>query len=277
MQNILITGATAGIGKAAAILLASKGHRVFGAGRDEGALEKLGAGHDNILPLKLDVTEDSSVKEALEYVSDVLEGATIDVLVNNAGIAKVGPVESVSMEDWELQYQTNVLGPLRVTKAVLPAMRERRRGRVVMVSSVAGRVTVPFFGPYNSSKHALESLSDALRMELRPHGVEVVLLEPGAVKTRFSSLEQEQFEAHAEASPPYASQIHTLKNFHRELHRNGADPVSVAGAVVAACEGNEPPPRRIVPLFPGAAFVAIKSLLPTRISDWVVRKLTKMP
>lgn len=277
MSNIVITGATAGIGRAAAILLANKGHRVFAAGRNEAALEEIEADHSNITGLQMDVTDAASVQAAADTVKESLGGMAPDVLVNNAGFALVGPLEAVSDEDWERQYQTNVLGLVRVTRAFVGGMREQRRGRIINVSSVAGRVTLPFFGPYNSTKHAVESISDSLRHELRPHGVDVVVIEPGAVKTRFGSLEQEQISHWIEHAPAYAGQLQTLKHFHHDLHAKGADPVSVAGKLVEACEVADPSPRQIVPLLPGAAFIAIKAWLPTRLTDWIVKQLTKLP
>ncbi|MEE4277289.1 MAG: SDR family oxidoreductase [Halieaceae bacterium] len=277
MANILITGATAGIGRAAAVLLHSKGHRVFAAGRNRDALDALERDNPGISALELDVTDGKSVNTAAEQIAEALGGQPLDVLVNNAGYALVGPLEEIPDEDWERQYQTNVLGLVRVTRAFLPGMRQRRRGRIVNVSSVAGRVTVPFFAPYNSTKHALESISDSLRHELRPHGIEVVVIEPGAVKTRFGSLERDQIDAFIEAGSPYSGQLETLRAFHEDLHAKGADPVTVAGAIVQACEDNNPNPRRVVPAFPGSAFIAIKAWLPTRLADWIVRRLTGLP
>ena len=136
---------------------------------------------------------------------------------------------------------------------------------------------MPFFAPYNSTKHALESISDSLRHELRPHGLQVVVIEPGAVKTRFGSLEQQQIDHWIEAAPDYAGQLRTLRRFHKELHGKGADPVQVAGRLVAACEGADPSPRQIVPLLPGAAFIVLKSLLPTRVGDWLLKRITGLP
>ncbi|WOJ94425.1 SDR family oxidoreductase [Congregibacter variabilis] len=277
MSSIVITGATAGIGRAAAILLASKKHRVFAAGRNQTALAELDAGYENITALQMDVTDSESVSQAAAKVFEALDGQAPDVLVNNAGYAVVGPLEALSDDDWEQQFRTNVLGLVRVTKAFLPSMRERRRGRIINVSSVAGKVTLPFFGPYNSTKHAVESISDSLRHELRPHGVEVVVIEPGAVKTRFGSLEQQQIEHWIESAPAYAEQLRTLQSFHHDLHSKGADPITVAGSIVDACESPNPTPRRVVPFFPGSAFIAIKALLPTRVSDWIVQKLTGLP
>jgi NADP-dependent 3-hydroxy acid dehydrogenase YdfG len=277
MSNIVVTGATAGIGRASAILLASKGHRVFAAGRSEDALAELEKTHGNITGVAMDVTEASSVAAAATRIHEALEGKAPDVLVNNAGYALVGPLESIPDEDWERQFQTNVLGLVRVTRAFLPGMRERRRGRIVNVSSVAGRVTLPFFGPYNSTKHAVESISDSLRHELHPHGVSVVVIEPGAVKTRFGSLEQAQIDAWIEADSPYAEQLRTLRRFHKDLHAKGADPISVAGAIVEACEKPDTAARRVVPLLPGSAFIALKNWLPTRLGDWLIRRITGLP
>ncbi|MFK8043397.1 SDR family oxidoreductase [Congregibacter sp.] len=277
MSSIVITGATAGIGRAAAILLASKQHKVFAAGRDKDALAELNAGYENITALEMDVTDADSVSAAAAKVFEALDGNAPDVLVNNAGYAAVGPLEAVSDDEWERQFKTNVLGLVRVTRAFVTGMRERRRGRIVNVSSVAGRVTLPFFGPYNSTKHAVESISDSLRHELRPHGVEVIVIEPGAVKTRFGSLEQEQIAHWIENAPAYAEQLRILKAFHHDLHGKGADPITVAGSIVAACESHDPTPRSVVPFLPGSAFIAIKALLPTRVSDWIVKKLTGLP
>ena len=277
MATIVITGATAGIGRASAILLASKGHRVFAAGRDQEALDALDSSFENLTPVQLDVTDPESVTCAAAFVMDQLEGRPPDVLVNNAGFAVMGPVEAVADEDWVRQYETNVIGLVRVTRAFLPAMRERRQGRIVNVSSVAGRVTLPFFAPYNSTKHAIESISDSLRHELRPHGLSVVVVAPGAVKTRFGDLEQEQIKHWVDEAPAYAGQLRTLQRFHEELHAKGADPVSVAGVVVDACENSNPTPRRVVPFMPGSLFIAIKALLPTRLSDWFVQRITGLP
>ena len=277
MANIVISGASAGIGRASAILLASKGHRVFATGRDAKALAELENVQATITGIAMDVADRDSVQAAAASIQDALDGHAPDVLVNNAGFALVGPLELIPDADWERQYQTNVLGLVRVTRAFLPKMRERRRGRIVNISSVAGKVTLPFFAPYHSTKHAVESISDALRHELRPHGVEVLVIEPGAVKTRFGAREQAQIQRWIDAASAYSAQLQTLKHFHHDLHAKGADPVSVAGAIVSACEAHNPAPRKVVPALPGSAFIAVKSWLPTRIADWVVRRLTKLP
>ncbi|MEQ8515970.1 MAG: SDR family oxidoreductase [Chromatocurvus sp.] len=273
MSTILITGATAGIGKAAAILLANKGHTVIAAGRNREALGALDRQFSNLHPLEMDVTDVDSVERGVTAVSTLLNGATLDILVNNAGFGCAGPLELVSDADFEAQYQTNVFGLVRVTRAFLPAMRERGRGRIINVSSVAGHVTMPFFAPYASTKHAVESISDALRLELQPHGVHVVLVEPGPVKTGFGEHERAQLQKHADATSAYRDQLEVFIRFHRRLHSKGADPVTVAGALVKACEAAHPRARYVTPRGRNTVFILLKKWLPTAVSDWVARRI----
>ena len=273
MARILITGATAGIGRAAAVLLAHKGHTVIGAGRNAEALESLAAQSPNLHALPLDITDPAAVAGAPAAVATLTGGEPLDILVNNAGYACVGPLECIGDDALEAQYQVNVFGLLRVTRAFLPAMRERGSGRIVNVSSVAGHVTLPFFGPYASTKHALEALSDSLRIELRPHGIDVVLVKPGAVKTGFGAVEQAQLEEHAASAPAYRAQLETVMRFHRGLHAKGADPVAAAAAIVTACEADSPGARYVVPRR-NRLFIAIKQWLPTAVSDWIMLRLS---
>ena len=177
-ETVLITGGTDGLGKAAARLLAERGYRVFAAGRSPQKRAQLDTlARDRKLALEtveMDVSDEQSVEHA---VRDVLAKAgTIDVLINNAGIGYVGTVEDLRMEDWRRQFETNFFGVVRVTQAVLPGMRERRRGRILMMSSVSGLLTPPAQGAYSSSKHALEGLSNALRLEMYAFGVAVGLI-----------------------------------------------------------------------------------------------------
>jgi NAD(P)-dependent dehydrogenase (short-subunit alcohol dehydrogenase family) len=182
---VLITGATDGLGRAAALLLAERGYRVFAAGRSTEKRAHLDAlAREKKLALEsieLDVCDDYSVRQAVAQVLN--KAGAIDVLINNAGVGYMGSVEDLRVEDWQRQFDTNLFGVLRVTQAVLPGMREQRRGRIVMMSSVAGLISAPVQGAYSSSKHALEALSNALRYEVYPFGIDVVLIEPGYIVT----------------------------------------------------------------------------------------------
>ncbi len=185
LKTVLITGATDGLGRATALLLAQRGYRVFAAGRsaEKRALLDVLA-QEKTLPLEtleLDVCEDASVQRAVREV--FAKAGAIDFLINNAGVNFTAAVEDLRLEDWRRQFETNFFGVLRVTQAVLPHMRERRRGRIIMMSSVSGFVTAPTQGAYSSSKFALEAMSNALRLELYPFGVQVILIEPGYIVT----------------------------------------------------------------------------------------------
>ncbi len=207
-KTVLITGATDGLGKAAALLLAQRGYRVFAAGRSAAKRAQLDTwAREKKLPLEsvdLDVCDDQSVKTAVAAVIEKSRG--LDVLINNAGIVYASTVEDTLMEDWRRQFETNFFGVVRVTQAVLPHMRTRRRGRILMMSSVSGLVTPPTHGPYSSSKHALEGLSNALRMEMYPFGVDVALIEPGYIVTNIQNVAEQLMAPYAEkiTAGPYA-------------------------------------------------------------------------
>src|SRR5438309_2292703 len=184
-ETILITGASDGLGRAAALLLAERGYRVFAAGRSAEKRAQLDTvAQEKRLPLEtleMDVSDDGSVQRAVAVVHQ--KTGKIDVLINNAGLAYVATVEDMTMGDWRQQFETNFFGVVRVTQAVLPKMRERRSGRIIMISSVSGLVTPPTQDAYRASKHAMEGLSNALRHELYPFGVKTILIEPGYILT----------------------------------------------------------------------------------------------
>src|SRR5712692_3061085 len=190
LSTVLITGGTDGLGRAAALLLAEQGYHVFAAGRSSekrAALDQLA--HERDLPLEtleMDVCDDASVARALAEVHT--KAGPLDVLVNNAGIGYFATVEEIRMDHLRQQFETNFFGVVRVTQAVLPEMRQRRRGRILNMSSAAGRVALPLFGPYSGSKFALEGMTDALRLELYPFGIGVVLIEPGYIPTNFQAV-----------------------------------------------------------------------------------------
>lgn len=174
---VLITGASSGIGFEAAKMLAERGHIVYGAARRTERMDALRP--YGVRPLKLDVTSDSSAANAVTEI--VTKEGRIDVLINNAGYGELGPMETTQLSDAQYQLDVNVIGLARMTQLVLPHMRQQQKGRIVNVASVAGRLTFCFAGWYNASKYAVEALSDATRMEVKPYGIDVAIVEPGGV------------------------------------------------------------------------------------------------
>jgi NAD(P)-dependent dehydrogenase (short-subunit alcohol dehydrogenase family) len=275
-KSVLITGATDGLGKAAALLLAERNYRVFAAGRSAKKRAELDAlaSHKKLSleTVELDVCDDASVQPA---VSRVLESAgKIDVLINNAGVAYMGTVEDLKLEDWRRQFETNVFGVLRVTQAVVPHMRQRRSGRILMMSSVAGLITIAAQGAYSSSKHALEGLSNALRMEMYPFGVEVILIEPGYIVTGIQQAALELTQGYLDTfkSGAYASiYARFFSSAKASRARSKTTPEDCARVIVEAIEARNPRARYTVT--PLAVVVKWgKRLLPDSLIDRGLRR-----
>lgn len=247
-KSIFVTGATDGLGRATAIMLAEEGYRVFAAGRDaqkRAALEQFAEEHE--LPLEtlpLDVTRDDSVKEAVSEAER--RAGPIDVLVNNAGIAIAAVMEEISVADLRKQFETNIFGVIRVTQRILPGMRERRRGRIVNMSSIAGHVSNPLMGPYSASKHALEAISDATRLELASFGIRVVLIEPGIIPTNINRAGAElssQYLTNAAESPYAPVYFGFLRTWQKRVAAAKATPEDCARIILKAVRAESPRPR----------------------------------
>ncbi len=275
-QTVLITGGTDGLGKAAAILLAECGYRVFAAGRSSGkrvALARLAA--EKKLPietLELDVCDDASVRRGVQIVLE--KAGAIDVLINNAGVGYMAVVEDLRLEDLHRQFETNIFGVLRVTQAVLPHMRERRRGRILMMSSVAGILTPPTYGAYSSSKHALEALSNALRLEMYPFNIEVILIEPGYIVTNFQQTAKALAEPYIEAAKagPYAKIYSgSLNGASKARGESKTTPEDCARVIQEAIESPHPKARYpVTSLAKWASFG--RRILPDTILDSFLRR-----
>lgn len=271
--TVLVTGASSGIGRACAEHLASKGlHVLAGVRRDEDG-QALRA--ERVEPLLLDVTDPEAPGRALAAAR---AAGGLYGLVNNAGITVQGPVELVPAEDWRRQFEVNVVGAVAMTQALLPLLRESR-GRVVNMSSIGGRMALPFLGPYNASKFALEGLSDSLRMELRPQGVHVALVEPGSIATEIwekgERAAQEQIDGmDPEARRLYGPRIDGMMRVSRQTAARAAAPSKVARAVEHALTARRPRTRYLV----GAdarGQAALRALLPDRALDALVARLTR--
>ncbi len=267
---ILVTGATAGIGKAAALHLHARGHRVIGTGRNAKALAALKEA--GITAVTLDVTSQSSIDAAKAEVDRLTQGHGVDVLVNNAGYGLFGPLEVLDDADVRAQFDTNVFGLLAVTRAFLPAMRARRSGRIVNVSSVGGRMVFPLGGAYHATKFAVEAMSRALRMELQPFGISVSVIEPGYIKTDFTATTMAHVDKYAkDESSPYAHVLGGLTGMVGGLERFAVGPGSVARAIESASVSRFPRARYVAPFY-NAMGPLMLSLVPTFVTDWLFRR-----
>lgn len=275
-QTVLITGATDGLGKAAALLLARRGYRVFAAGRSAEKRAQLDAmARQQKLPLEtveMDVCDDGSVQAA---VASVLQKADkIDVLINNAGLVYVGAVEDLRLEHWRRQFETNFFGVIRVTQAVLPQMRERRKGRILMMSSVSGFVTPPTQGAYSASKHAIEALSNALRHELYPFGIQTILIQPGYIVTNIQPTAMELTQSYKEQfkNGPYAKIYASyLGSATSTRAKSKTTPEDCARVMLKAIEAPRPKARYGVTSLATFAKLA-KWLLTDRAADRLIRR-----
>jgi NAD(P)-dependent dehydrogenase (short-subunit alcohol dehydrogenase family) len=273
----LITGCSTGIGRATAELLAAKGWRVYATARKLSSIEDLGARGCRVLAL--DVCDDSSIRAAVTAVEQA-EGA-VGVLINNAGYGQEGPFEEVPMSEVRRQFETNVFGLTRLTQLVLPGMRRQRWGKIVNLSSVGGKLTFPGGGFYHATKHALEALSDALRFEVRGFGIDVVVIEPGPIKTRFGDTAIDSIGKVAGTDSPYAGFNEALAHKVREAYegpmgRLAAGPEAVARVIEKAITAARPKTRYPV-TFAARFLMGLRRWLPDRAFDAFLGTQFKAP
>ncbi|MBU2573746.1 MAG: SDR family NAD(P)-dependent oxidoreductase [Elusimicrobia bacterium] len=269
-EIVLITGASSGIGKATAELLLENGYKVYaGARRLEqlGELRSLGA-----RILYLDVTDNFLLETAVRTI--IRNEGRLDILINNAGYGAHGALEDVPMAEARRQFEVNVFGLARLTQLALPHMRRNKSGKIVNISSIAGRISVPLSGWYHASKYAVEAYSDALRLEVKRFGIDVVLIEPGPIKTGWDAVALENLSKNS-GSGPYAALAQKLTGKFREGYRSGAPgPERVAGVILKALEARRPSARYVVP-FRAKAILFLKWLLPDCVLDFALGSLLR--
>ena len=273
-STVLVTGASSGIGQATALHLARKGYSIVGTSRSidrlEGLQRRASETGLSLAAVELDINSGSDVARVLPELIDA--HGPIDALVNNAGYGLWGPLEAYSVEDLRSQFETNLFAVVGLIKEVLPGMMSRRRGTIVNVTSVAGRLAMPFHSAYSSSKFALEGLSESLRNEMRPFGVRVALVEPGAVRTSFQSNQvvAPGLEAVGDTYQPY---IDTYRRRHSRFERRGADPESVAKVVHKVIRSRNPALRHPVGIDARLGMLGAR-LLPERLVHALVARIT---
>jgi len=276
-KAVLITGCSSGIGHATANHLATRGWTVYASARRADSIADLA--ESGCKTLALDVTDEDSMRAAVATVEDA-EGA-VGALVNNAGYSQSGAIETLPPELLLAQFETNVFGLVRMCQLVLPGMRRQGWGRIVNVSSMGGKLTFPGGGAYHGTKHAVEALSDALRFEVRGFGIDVVVIEPGLIKTRFGETAAGSIDAGDADDDPYAEfnaavGTATAEVYDGPLARLGGGPETVARAIERAISSRRPKTRYKVT--PSARLaLAQRRLLPDRAWDALMRSQFPSP
>jgi NAD(P)-dependent dehydrogenase (short-subunit alcohol dehydrogenase family) len=239
-KTAIVTGASAGIGEATCLALVDKGFAVYAVARRAERMAHLEA--RGIVPVSADVTDDGSMVALVDRV--VAETGRVDVLVNNAGYGSYGALEEVPMEEARRQFDVNVFGLARLTQLVLPHMRAQRSGRIINVSSIGGQVWEPLGAWYHATKFAVEGLSDSLRVELRPHGIDVIVIRPGAIRTEWAAISAQNLLA-TSSIPAYSEQVRVgaavLKK--ADETRGASPPTTVAKTIARAATARRPRTR----------------------------------
>lgn len=269
---ILITGASSGIGFDAAQTLARQGHKIYAAARRTELMEPLRT--DGITPLSLDVTNEESMRSCVQTVLDA-EGR-IDVLVNNAGYGWFGAIETTPMDEARRQQEVNVFGLARMCQLVLPAMRQQGSGRIINTASIAGKIVLLYGGWYNVSKFSVEALSDALRMEVKPFGIDVSIIEPGGIKTDWGIIAARHLKESSAGTPYEASATTEADTLHKAYSGPWlSSPRVITRAISRAVNSRRPKTRYRTGRF---AHLGVFShwLLPTRWWDAVMRAFSKI-
>ena len=278
MANVLITGSSTGIGAACALHLDRLGWTVYaGVRKDPDADDLRRKGSAKLTPVIIDVTDQSQIDAVAKQIE--ADSGRLDGLVNNAGIGRGGPLEYLDLDEWRTQLEVNVVGQVAVTKAMLPLIRPAK-GRVVFIGSIGGRLGSPLMGPYNASKFAIEGIGHSLRQELKPKGVHVSIVEPGAIDTQIWDKAQDTMERLRSELPPIALEEYAepLETFAKGLAmnaKNAVTPQIVAKVVEHALTAKRPRTRYLV----GKDAKAVGTLgrfLPDRALDTIVAKITKL-
>jgi NAD(P)-dependent dehydrogenase (short-subunit alcohol dehydrogenase family) len=278
MKTVLVTGSSSGIGRATVRRLDGAGWKVFaGVRKEEDAATLREESSPRLEPLLLDVTDAEAIAGAAERVG--AEPGGLDGLVDNAGGAVAGPLEALPIEDFRRQIELNLTAQLAVTQAMLPAIRTAR-GRVVMVSSMGGRVALPLTGAYHAAKFGLEAVGESLRQELAPWGIKVVLIEPGSIDTPIWKSGQEDADELLERAPRmrelYGATIERYRKVVQDTAERGIPAAKVAAKIEHALEARRPRSRYLIGV-DAQVMARLKPVVPTPVFDWVIARAMGFP
>ena len=266
----LVTGASSGIGRAAAIRLQESGFVVYGVARRTDRMQDLR--ERGITTLAMDVTDEESTAMGVKHILD--EAGNIDVLVNNAGYGSYGAVEDVPLDEARRQFEVNLFGAARLIQLVLPSMRTRRSGTIINITSMGGKLHTPFGAWYHGTKFALEGFSDSLRLETKPFGIDVVIIEPGAIRTEWSGIAADHLDE-TSGQGDYADQAHAVANAFRSesTAKRSSPPEVIAKAVAKAATARRPKTRYAIGS--GAKpLIFLRRWMPDRTYDAFIRRVS---
>src|SRR5687767_940841 len=267
----LVTGGSSGIGEATALKLQELGYTTYAAARRVERMEHLSA--TGIRPLAMDVTDDESMQSGVEQI--VAEEGRIDVLVNAAGYGSYGALEDVPLSEARNQFEVNLFGAARLTQLVLPRMREQRSGTVVNITSMGGKIYTPLGAWYHATKHALEALSDCLRMEVKSFGIDVVVIEPGVIRTEFNGIAQEKVRA-VSGTGPYAPQGNALADtIDSESARRRQSPPELIAKTIGKAVTARRPKTRYAAGYGAKPMIFLHDVLPDRAFDAFIRRAVR--
>lgn len=269
----LVTGASSGIGEATARKLQSLGYLVYGAARRTDRLENLSA--DGIRTLAMDVTDEQSMQDGMTKI--IADAGRIDVLVNNAGYGSYGALEDVAIEEARRQFEVNVFGAIRLTQLALPHMRKQRSGTIVNITSMGGKIHTPLGGWYHGTKFALEALSDCLRVEVAPFGIDVVVIEPGGIATEWGEIAANHLDDTPGTSAYQAQAAAVAKSLRSEMYTKRNSPPSVVADAVAKAVTARHPKTRYAVGFGAKPLIAARGLLPDRLFDALISRAMGLP
>ncbi|MFI9834748.1 oxidoreductase [Streptomyces sp. NPDC051913] len=272
-KTALVTGASSGIGEATALKLQSLGFTVYGAARRVDRLKTL-AEH-GIRPLAMDVTDEASLQTGIEKI--IAETGRIDVLVNNAGYGSYGALEDVPLDEARYQFEVNVFGAIRLAQLALPHMRAQRSGTIVNITSMGGKIYTPLGGWYHGTKFALEALSDCLRLEAKPFGVDVVVIEPGGIATEWGAIAADKLEKSATGGAYVAQADAVASSLRSEANAKRNSPPSVIAGEIGKAVTARRPRTRYAKGFGARPLIALRRLLPDRAFDSVITRAVGLP
>ena len=280
MKSVVVTGASSGIGRKIAQTLVAGGFRVFGSVRKAGDAKAVAAElGENFVPLTFDVTDRKAVDAAAAQVEEVLKGEKLAGLINNAGIAVIGAVQTLSPDEFQNQFDVNLMGVFHCTQAFLDMLgadtsRTGEAGKIINISSVSGDLAMPFMGAYNMSKFGLEGFSEALRRELMLYGIDVVVIAPGPIKTPiWEKFDSDKLTKRA-ANSAYKKPLERMLSFSEQMEQSGLPPEVIGNRVMAVLQDSKPKTRYTI----DAQWLqnSLLSRLPKRVADRMIAKQMKL-